>query len=217
VDAVSFKVPAQKITGLVGQNGVGKTTTLKMIVGALSSDSGEVIVGGLSLSQHPKKIKEKIGYVPERSFLYPQKKVLSHLRWFGEMRGLERAVLQERLTYVVRVCRLQEVLSQKIKTLSKGFQQRVALAQALLHDPEILILDEPTEGLDPAQISEIRGTLKELSQTKTILFSSHILSEVMKLCENIIVLKQGRIVYQGLLKNYAQTENEFEKKFLESV
>jgi len=215
VDDISFVVEPQKITGLLGANGAGKTTTLRLLVGLATADSGTIRIHENEFLPHNRAIKAKIGYLPESVPLYPNLTPFEHLVFFGEMRGLSRNLLSERIQVVIELCKLKPVLEKKSMHLSKGFRQRLGLALALLHDPEILILDEPTEGLDPLQIHEIRKLLQNLAQTKTILVSSHILSEIENLCQNILVLKNGKLLASGPLDNWCDHASDFEKKLLE--
>lgn len=215
VDAVSFSISENSILGLVGRNGAGKTTTLKMLAGTMAASQGEILFGGSVFAPDNPELKKQIGYLPEKLFLYPQLAVIEFLKFCGDMRALKKEFLHQRLSYVVEVCGLKDVLLNRIQTLSKGFKQRVGLAQALLHDPQVLILDEPTEGLDPVQILEIRKVIQDLSQSKKIIFSSHILSEVMKLSHNLVMLDKGKIVFQGAKSDFAENEKALEQKFLE--
>ncbi len=206
VQNVAFTIPAGGIVGILGKNGAGKSTILRLIAGILAPDSGDIqIQGG----------KRQIGYLPESIALYPQMTVGEYLEFFGRMRGLPKNVLQERLRHVIALCHLEDVLGQNNETLSKGFRQRVGLAQALLHDPALLILDEPTEGLDPAQLVQFRRVLQNFRPQKTILFCSHSLSEITELCDTLIFLRRGQISAIGPKLVFADDLKGLEKKFLE--
>lgn len=215
VKDISFVLPPNSITGLLGPNGAGKTTTLRLLAGLESPASGHIRIGGDVLSTDSPAHKSQIGYLPESVPLYPHMRVIEILNFVGNMHGLSHKHLQERLPSLVNMCQLQSVLQKKCGALSKGFRQRTGLALALIHDPQILILDEPTEGLDPVQILEIRKLLQSFSQSKTILLSSHILSEITQLCEHILILKDGQIVSQGALADFGGNTQNLEKKFME--
>lgn len=215
VKDVSLHLKAGSITGLLGPNGAGKTTTLRLLAGLDNPDSGSIHIAHTNLIPTAPQYKSKVGYLPESVPLYPHMRVIEILHFVGQCHGLSGSPLQQRLRILVPMCQLQDVLQKKCETLSKGVRQRTGLALALIHDPEILILDEPTEGLDPVQILEIRKLLQTLSQSKTILLSSHILSEITQLCEHILILKNGEIVAQGNLADFGGNTQSLEKKFVE--
>ena len=192
VDDISFSVKKGEITGFLGPNGAGKSTTLKMIAGYLKPDSGEIRVCGIPVWDDTMSAKGRIGYLPELNPLYPDMYVREYLGFIAGVHGMGDA--KARISEIIDMTGLTPAASGKIGVLSKGYKQRVGLAAALLHDPEVLILDEPTSGFDPNQIAEIREVIRSLGQTKTILFSSHILQEVEALCERAIIIHQGRIV-----------------------
>lgn len=212
---ISFTLTPNSITGILGPNGAGKTTTLRILAGLEDADKGEIRIAGNLFTTETHKLRAKIGYLPETIPLFPQMGVLEFLNFMGQLQGLKGLELSKRLTAVIDMCQLQDVLQKKCATLSKGFRQRTGLAMALIHDPDILILDEPTEGLDPVQILEIRKLLQFLSQTKTILFSSHILSEITQLCQHILIVKSGQIVSQGNLADFGGSTENLEKTFME--
>jgi ABC-2 type transport system ATP-binding protein len=191
VRCVSFEVDRGEIIGLVGPNGAGKTTIMKMITGFILPNSGTVEVDGIDVASNPTDAQKRIGYLPENNPLYPEMTVQDYLVFSGEMRGLAGAPLLERLTFCVDACGLREVLVRPIRQLSKGFRQRVGIAAAIIHDPDILILDEPTSGLDPNQIVEIRSLIHELGRDKTVILSTHILSEVEETCTRAIMIVGG--------------------------
>ena len=193
VDDVSFNVEKGEILGFLGPNGAGKTTTMNIITGYISSTSGTVTVGGLDVLKNPEQVKKKIGYLPESPPLYMDMTVLEYLDFVFELKkvALDK---DKHIAEVMSVVKITDVKNRAIKNLSKGYKQRVGLAQALLGDPEILILDEPTVGLDPKQINEIRGVIKELGSSRTIILSSHILPEISAVCEKIVIISEGKIV-----------------------
>ena len=215
VQNIEFAAPPGSIVGILGKNGAGKSTILRLIAGILQPDQGDIRVQNLSVTASPQKAKQHIGYLPESVSLYPQLTVGESLEFFGKMRGLPATTLTERFRAVVKMCSLQNVLGQKNETLSKGFRQRVGLAQALLHDPAVLILDEPTEGLDPAQLVAFRALLQNFRRQKTILFCSHSLSEITELCDTLVFLRHGQISAIGPKLVFADDLRGLEKKFLE--
>ncbi|HOH46826.1 MAG TPA: ATP-binding cassette domain-containing protein [Candidatus Cloacimonadota bacterium] len=194
VDKISFTIAPGEIVGFLGPNGAGKTTTMRMMVGYLQPSSGSVLIDGESIFADPIKTSQRIGYLPETNPLYNEQTVYDFLAYVSALRKLNKPMFKERLAYVVENCGLKEVLHQKIGTLSKGYRQRTGLAQAILHDPEVLILDEPTSGLDPNQIIEIRELIRSLGKEKTLILSSHIMQEVQALCDRIVIISGGRIV-----------------------
>lgn len=201
VDKISFAVNTGEIVGFLGPNGAGKTTTMRMMVGYLQPDEGSIELDGKSIFADPISTSARIGYLPEHNPLYPEMSVVEFLAYIAALRKMPKAKYQQRLEYVIANCGLEGVLNQRIGTLSKGYKQRVGLAQAILHDPEVLILDEPTSGLDPNQIMEIRDLIRELGQEKTVLLSSHIMQEVQALCDRVIIINKGRIVVDDLKEN----------------
>lgn len=201
VDDVSFEVPKGQIVGLLGHNGAGKTTILKMLTGYLEPHAGEISVGPLTLHENRLIIQKKIGYLPENSPVYGDMTVVGYLHYAAKLRQVEDFQIQAAVERVVSQTHLQEKACAKISTLSKGFRQRVGVAQALLHNPEIIILDEPTSGLDPLQIFEMRSLIKELSQNAAVLLSTHILQEVEALCDRVLIIMQGRLKRDALLQD----------------
>jgi ABC-2 type transport system ATP-binding protein len=197
VDNVSFEINPGEVVGFLGPNGAGKSTTLRMITGFLTPTSGSVFINNKETHKQPLQTKKQIGYLPEASTLYADMVVIDFLCFMGRMRLMSKKELFKRLPEVVSQCHINSVLEQTIGTLSKGYKQRVGLAQALLHDPDILILDEPTVGLDPNQIVEIRELIKEIGQRKTVFLSSHILPEVVSTCSRLLVINQGKLIAQG--------------------
>lgn len=194
VDGVSFEVRKGDILGFLGPNGAGKSTTMKMITGFLSPTSGTASVAGFDVLKDPLEAKKRVGYLPESSPAYPEMTVVEFLSYVAETRGFRsQDDIHNRLTDVIVKCHLQTVQNQAIETLSKGYRQRVGVAQAILHDPPVLILDEPTDGLDPNQKHEVRKLIKAMAQDKAIILSTHILEEVEAICNRIIVIDQGKV------------------------
>lgn len=194
VDDISFTIDAGSITGFLGPNGAGKTTTMRMMVGFLQPSKGGIELDGVSIFDDPIHTSGKIGYLPEHNPLYDDMIVVEALRYIGDLRGLKGDRFTQRQDFVLQNCGLKEVRNQKIGTLSKGYRQRVGLAQAILHDPDILILDEPTSGLDPNQIMEIRELIRSLGREKTVILSSHIMQEVQALCDRVLIINKGKII-----------------------
>lgn len=197
VDAISFEVKPGEVLGFLGPNGAGKSTTMKMITGYLSIGEGDVRLGGKSVRDSGDELKRHIGYLPENNPLYLDMPVIDYLTFCGALQGMKPADIQRRLREMVQVCGLNAEKHKKIGELSKGFRQRVGLAQAMIHDPEVLVLDEPTTGLDPNQIVEIRNLIRELGKAKTVVLSTHILPEVEATCDRILIINKGRIVANG--------------------
>ncbi|MCB5246994.1 MAG: ATP-binding cassette domain-containing protein [Candidatus Cloacimonetes bacterium] len=215
VDDVSFAVANGEIVGFLGPNGAGKTTTMRMMVGYLQPEAGQIELDGVSVFADPLAASARIGYLPEHNPLYPEMAVGEFLRYIGELRRLKEPWLSQRLEFVREACALDEVFRQRISTLSKGYRQRVGLAQAILHDPEVLILDEPTGGLDPNQILEIRELIRELGQAKTVLLSSHIMQEVQALCSRVIIINKGRVIVDDQMENLGSYICGYHKVILE--
>lgn len=197
VDDVSFKVEKGEVLGFLGPNGAGKSTTMKMATGFLTPDGGSVSIGGNDVSTNPIAVKKRIGYLPEGAPLYGDMTPLAFLGFIARIRGLSRAEARQRIDNVVDQVSLGEVLNKPIETLSKGFKRRVGLAQAILHDPEVLILDEPTDGLDPNQKHEVRNLIQTMSPGKVIILSTHILEEVEAVCTRAIIISAGKVVVDG--------------------
>jgi len=197
VDGVSFAVERGEVLGFLGPNGAGKSTTMRMITGFFPPTSGRVWVGGHDVAEDPLPAKRLIGYLPEAAPSYPDMTVHGFLDFAAEMRGLAGNARRKAIGRVVELCFLESVLFQSIDTLSKGYRHRTCLAQALIHDPEVLVLDEPTDGLDPNQKHEVRNLIRELSRNKAIIFSTHILEEVDAVCTRAIIIDRGRIVASG--------------------
>lgn len=197
LDDITFTVKKGEILGFLGPNGAGKTTTMKIITSFWSPSSGDVIIDGINITKDSISTRRKIGYLPETVPLYEDMRVYEYLRFVAEARGLSKTEVKNRIKEVVETCGLRDVIRQPIDELSKGYRQRLGLAQAIIHNPDILILDEPTTGLDPNQIVEIRKLIKELGKEKTVIFSTHILGEVSAVCDRAIIINKGRIVGEG--------------------
>ncbi len=197
VDNISFEVKTGEILGFLGPNGAGKSTTMKMITGYLSAGDGTISIGGKNLLEAGDEIKKHIGYLQENNPLYLDMPVIDYLGFCAALQGVSTDLIDERIRKMVSVCGLNAEKHKKIGELSKGYRQRVGLAQALIHDPEILVLDEPTTGLDPNQIVEIRKLIREIGKEKTVILSTHILPEVEATCDRILIINKGRIVADG--------------------
>lgn len=197
---ITFKVEKGQIVGFLGANGAGKTTTMDILCGCIGADSGTAKIAGYEISEHPLEVKKRIGYLPDEPPLHKEMKVDEFLLYVGQLHGLSGATLKQRVNDIMAKLEISDMRGRLIGQLSKGYRQRVGLAHALVHDPEVLILDEPTEGLDPNQIVQIRELIKSLKGQHTILFSSHILSEVESVCDQIIIVDRGRVVEQGTHK-----------------
>ncbi|MDD5309720.1 MAG: ATP-binding cassette domain-containing protein [Deltaproteobacteria bacterium] len=197
LDAVSFEVPRGQVLGFLGPNGAGKTTTMKILTCFIAPTSGEVRVAGLDISEDPLGIRRRLGYLQETAPLYVDMRVREYLDFVADVRGIAVDAKDKALARVVEVCGLGDVRDKEIRTLSKGFRQRVGLAQAMIHDPSILILDEPTSGLDPNQIAEIRELVKSLGRERTVILSTHNLTEVQATAGRVIIIHQGKLVADG--------------------
>ncbi|HUY28157.1 MAG TPA: ABC transporter ATP-binding protein [Candidatus Binataceae bacterium] len=196
VNHVSFKVEKGEIIGLLGPNGSGKTTIMRILTGFFPPTSGRAMIGGLDVAEHSIETRRKIGYLPENMVLYPDLTVTALLEFAARVRGLDARTMRERIEYAIKTCGLAEVRHKLIGKLSKGYRQRVGIAQAVLPDPEVLILDEPTVGLDPRQVVEIRELIRSLAGRSTVLLSTHILPEVNMICRRVIIIDRGDIVAQ---------------------
>jgi len=201
VDGISFEVKTGEILGFLGPNGAGKSTTMKMITGYIGIGEGEIKIGDLSVKNQSDEVKRFIGYLPENNPLYLDMPVIDYLQFCASLQGVESNRIDEQVKKMVRVCGLNAEKHKKIGELSKGYRQRVGLAQAMIHDPQILILDEPTTGLDPNQIVEIRKLIREIGKEKTVILSTHILPEVEATCDRILIINKGKIVADGTADN----------------
>jgi ABC-2 type transport system ATP-binding protein len=205
VDNVSFSVGPEQVLGFLGPNGAGKTTIMKILTGFHFPTSGSATIDGISVQEDPVAVKKRIGYLPEGVPLYGELTVDEYLNFIADMREISALKKRSRIGAALEACGLTAKRSSKIETLSKGYKQRTGLAQAILHDPQILILDEPTTGLDPNQIIEIRKLITELGQSKTVILSTHILQEVEAVCSNVLILNEGKIAAQGTAESIAGT------------
>ena len=201
VDRVSFTAQKGEIVGFLGPNGAGKTTTMRIITGVLPATSGTVTVEGFDIFDDAHEVRKRIGYLPENPPLYSDMTVTSYLEFVGRIKGLARAALPEAVDRVIRRCGLTEVTRRVLGHLSKGFRQRVGLAQALIHEPGVLVLDEPTIGLDPRQIREIRSLITELAGERTVILSTHILQEVVQICRKVVIINEGHVAVEDQIEN----------------
>jgi ABC-2 type transport system ATP-binding protein len=212
---VTFSVPKGQVAAFLGPNGAGKSTTMKLLTGFLSPSEGSARIGGHDVSTDRLEAAKLLGYLPENGPLYLEMTPNTLLRYFGQARGLSPSVLKDRLDFVADKCSLGEVWGKAIGKLSRGYRQRVGMAQAILHDPEVLILDEPTSGLDPNQTFHVRDLIRSLGKTKTILLSTHILTEVKAVCSRVILINQGRIVLDGSVEDMEGRTHDLEARFRE--
>ncbi|EQC48693.1 ABC transporter, ATP-binding protein [Bacteriovorax sp. BSW11_IV] len=197
VKGVSFNANQGEVLGFLGPNGAGKSTTMKMITGFLEATNGDAIICGNSIQKNTLEAKKNLGYVPENAPLYEDMYVREFLEFIAKMRGIETHLIENRVREVIKMCALESVEFQKIETLSKGYKRRVSLAQSLVHDPKVLILDEPTDGLDPNQKHDVRELIKKLAKEKCILISTHILEEVEEVCDRCIIIGEGEKLFEG--------------------
>lgn len=215
VDDVSFTVADGQICGLLGPNGAGKSTIMNILTGYLSATSGQVTVAGHPLPEEADAAKACVGYLPEQPPLYPEMTVQEYLTFAAELKGVKKAERKEQVCRAARRTGLEAVLPRLIRSLSKGYKQRVGIAQALLGSPRLIILDEPTVGLDPAQVIEIRKLIRELGRAHTVILSSHILSEVQAVCQQILILSKGHLAAAGSLEELTADGKSLEEMFLE--
>lgn len=217
IDSISFEVKTGEILGFLGPNGAGKTTTMKTIANFLEVEEGDIWFEDKSVKQHGDSLRKHIGYLPENNPLYLDMPVMEYLAFCAELQGLRGELLNQRVIEMVKVCGLNAEKHKKIGELSKGYRQRVGIAQAMIHNPEVLILDEPTTGLDPNQIVEIRNLIKQLGKHKTVILSTHILPEVEATCDRILIINRGKIVANGTseeLKRQAQSSHYYKLKLV---
>jgi ABC-2 type transport system ATP-binding protein len=201
VDHISFEIQKGQIVGFLGPNGAGKTTTMRMLTCFLPPTAGTATVAGFDVLEEPMEVKKRIGYLPETPPLYPEMMTGEYLAFVGSLKGLRGAELKQRIDYVSDRCSVADVRNKQLGKLSKGYRQRVGLAQAIIHNPEVLILDEPTSGLDPKQINETRDLIKSLAGDHTIILSTHILSEVEQICQQVIIISKGKLVATDTVDN----------------
>lgn len=210
---VSFAINKGEVAAFLGPNGAGKSTTMKLLTGYLAPSEGYAKVAGYNMATDRLKGADRLGYLPENGPLYPDMTPRSLLTFFGNLRGMGPTELDKRIEAVVKTCNLASVIGKPIGKLSKGYRQRVGMAQALLHNPDVLILDEPTAGLDPNQIREVRKMIRELGETKTILLSTHILQEVEAMCNRVVFINEGRLVFDGTPQELAFEHNNLDDRF----
>ncbi len=213
VDNVSFTIPKGQLVAFLGPNGAGKSTTMRMLTGFLTPTAGRAEIAGIDVLSDRVAAARTLGYLPENGPFYPDMTPLAYLRFMGGARGMSPDVLNTRIDLVVQQCQIGDVIGRPIGKLSKGFKQRCGMAAALLHDPEVLILDEPTAGLDPNQVEQVRLLLKGLAAKRTILLSTHILSEVRALADRILLISRGKLVHDGGPGSLGKDEREMEEKF----
>jgi len=217
VEDLTFTVPEGEILGFLGPNGAGKSTTMKILTGYLPASSGTVKVAGFDVFEEPYEVKRRIGYLPETPPLYPEMTVRGYLKFVASIKGVRRGQMAAELERVAHATGVADVMDRLIQNLSKGYRQRVGVAQALLADPPVLILDEPTEGLDPSQRAEVRQLIKGLSGKHTVILSTHLLSEVTVTCERVLILNQGRMVAFDEIKNLAHALGQGDQTSLEDI
>jgi ABC-2 type transport system ATP-binding protein len=208
IQGVSFRVEKGEILGFLGPNGAGKTTTMRILTGFMPATSGTARVAGYDVFKDSLEVRKRIGYLPENVPIYNDMEVTAYLSFVAEVKGVPKNLRKEKIQQVIKSCGLEDVANRLVKNLSKGYRQRVGLAQALVNDPEVLILDEPTMGLDPKQITDIRDLIKHLATEKTIILSTHILPEVRMICQRVVIINQGRVIAQDKTENLtAQTQS----------
>jgi ABC-2 type transport system ATP-binding protein len=215
IDNVTFRIDRGEVVAFLGPNGAGKSTSMKLLTGYLAATSGTAKIAGYDMATDRIAGSTKLGYLPENGPLYPDMSPASLLRFFGEVRGLAGTYLKDRIAAVVELCSLGSVFNKPIGKLSKGYRQRVGMAQALLHEPEVLILDEPTAGLDPNQIHDVRETLRQIGKEKTILLSTHILQEVEAVASRVLFINEGRIVFDGTIDAFKSKGSDLDLRFRE--
>jgi ABC-2 type transport system ATP-binding protein len=215
VDHISFDIQKGQIVGFLGPNGAGKTTTMRMLTCFLPPTEGSATVAGFDVLEEPMEVKKRIGYLPENPPLYPEMMTGEYLDFVGSLKGLRGAELKQRIDYVSERCAIADVHNKQLGKLSKGYRQRVGLAQAIIHNPEVLILDEPTAGLDPKQINETRDLIKSLAGDHTIILSTHILPEVEQICERVIIIAKGKLVATDTVDNLQNRSRGAESVLLE--
>ena len=213
IEDVSFSIPGGQVAAFLGPNGAGKSTTMKLLTGYLAPSNGRARIGGHDIADDRLAASRMIGYMPEGGPLYYEMTPQGLLNYTGAARGLSKKELAERTEFVVAKCSLSSVFGKAIGKLSRGYKQRVGMAQALLHDPEVLILDEPTSGLDPNQVAQVRELIQGLAKNKTILLSTHILREVQAICDRVILINSGKIVFDGPVEELGKGANQIETQF----
>jgi ABC-2 type transport system ATP-binding protein len=213
IDNVSFNIKRGEVAAFLGPNGAGKSTSMKLLTGYLAATHGIARIAGHDMAIDRIAGSQRLGYLPENGPLYPDMTPRSLLHFFGEARGLAPNKLRERIAVVVELCALKSVYGKPIGKLSKGFRQRVGMAQALLHEPEVLILDEPTAGLDPNQIHDVRETLRRIGKEKTVLLSTHILQEVEAVASRVLFINDGKLVFDGAIEEFRKSDSDLDRRF----
>lgn len=216
VSDLSFTATKGQIVGFLGPNGAGKTTTIRMLATFLAPSSGTARIAGHDILRAPDEVRKHLGYLPENPPLYPEMTVKEYLTFVGEIKGVPKATLKVRVEEVMERCFVSDVKNKLCQYLSRGYRQRVGIAQAIIHDPAVIILDEPTSGLDPRQIIEIRQLIKSLAESHTVLLSTHILPEVSVVCSKVVIINRGQVVVEKMLSEIG-SEKSLEQLFLESV
>lgn len=217
IDDISFELKKGEILGFLGPNGAGKSTTMKILTGYFPASSGKATIAGFDIFKEPLKAKARIGYLPENPPLYLDMTVSSYLEFVAKLRGLPSKVRKENIAWALSKCNLTDVADRIIQNLSKGYKQRVGLAQAIVHKPDILILDEPTIGLDPKQIIEIRDLIKSLKGNHSVILSTHILPEVKAICDRVLIVNRGRVILQDTIERLEEAGKSLEEKFVEII
>src|ERR1700691_3925217 len=215
VDHISFEIQKGQIVGFLGPNGAGKTTTMRMLTCFLPPTAGTAIVAGFDVLEQPLEVKRHIGYLPETPPLYPEMSAAEYLEFVGKLKGLSGPTLRQRIDFVTGRCNIDDVKHKLLGKLSKGYRQRVGLAQAIIHNPDVLVLDEPTGGLDPKQINETRELIKSLAGDHTIILSTHILPEVEQTCEQVLIINKGKLVATDSVRNLQPRARDAESLLLE--
>jgi ABC-2 type transport system ATP-binding protein len=216
VSDVTFSATKGQIVGFLGPNGAGKTTTIRMLATYLPPSSGKATIAGFDVVSQADEVRKRIGYLPENPPLYPEMTVREYLKFIAEIKGVPRAEMRDRIDSVMERCFVADVRNKLCQHLSRGYRQRVGLAQAIIHEPSVIILDEPTSGLDPKQIIEIRQLIRSLGESHTVLLSTHILPEVSMVCNKVVIINRGRVVIESMLSQLTR-EKDLEQIFLESV
>lgn len=211
----TFRINRGEVVAFLGPNGAGKTTTMRLLTGYLAPTSGTARIAGFDMRTHRLEGAQRLGYLPENGPLYPDMTPGGLLEFFAQARGLDKARRQERIDAVIRLCAIESVVGKAIGKLSRGYRQRVGMAQVLLHEPQVLILDEPTAGLDPNQIREVRQTIRRLGRDKTILLSTHILQEVQAMCDRVIMINEGKLVFDGTPDELTRGGQTLDERFAE--
>ena len=212
-EGVTFGVPAGQVAAFLGPNGAGKSTTMKMLTGYMSPSAGQARIAGFDMQRDRLEGAKRLGYLPENGPLYPDMNPRALLEFFADARGMDETQKRNRIEAVIEMCRIGDVIGKPVGKLSKGYRQRVGMAQVLLHEPDVLIMDEPTAGLDPNQIREVRNTIRKLGESKTILLSTHILQEVEAICDRVIFICEGRVVFDGTVEEFGRNQESLDDRF----